>query len=125
MRNPSMPEFINVAVNTYRTKHYIVKQHIYFMLEKGEHAVFGSVGRVDISVLGVEMVDRAPQHFDCLTGIDALPEQVARVKVCADHVANCGTKAKKGLGVVNAEAGVHLEGDLLDAVLNGKGGHLV
>ena len=42
MRNHSMPEFINVAVNIYRTKHYIVKQHIYFMLEQGEHAVFGS-----------------------------------------------------------------------------------
>ena len=42
MRNHSMPEFINVAVNTYRTKHYIVIQHIYFMLEKGEHTVFGS-----------------------------------------------------------------------------------
>ena len=38
----SIPKIINVAINIYRTKHYIVKQHLYFMLEEGEHAVFGS-----------------------------------------------------------------------------------
>ena len=43
MRNHhSIPKIINVAINIYRTKHYIVKQHLYFMLEEGEHVVFGS-----------------------------------------------------------------------------------
>ena len=43
MRNHhSIPKIINVAINIYRTKRYIVKQYLYFMLEEGEHAIFGS-----------------------------------------------------------------------------------
>ena len=41
-KNQSEPRFINAAVNTYRTKHYIVKQLIYFSVEKDGHIFMGS-----------------------------------------------------------------------------------
>ena len=81
-----------------------------------KHAVFRGVVFVHLGVLGMEVVDAALQFADGGNGLDALPDQVRGVEVGADDIAHCRAEAEQGLGVIHAEAGVHLEGDLGHAV---------
>ena len=77
-----------------------------------KHAVDGGVVLVDLGILGVEVVDGTLQRADSGNGVDALPNEVRGVEVRTDRVTHSGTQTEQGLGVVNAEAGVHLKGDL-------------
>ena len=90
-----------------------------------KHAVDGGVVGVDLGVLGVEVINGTLQGTDGGNGIDALPDEVRGVEVRADHVAHRLAQAKQRCGIVYAEAGVHLKGDLGDAMLLGKGGGLL
>ena len=90
-----------------------------------KNAVDGNVVLVDLGVLCVEVVDRTLKRADGGNGVDALPDQVGGVEVGTDRVTDSGTKAEQGLGVVNAEAGVHFKGDLGNAVLLGESGGLL
>ena len=47
-----------------------------------QHAVFRGVDRVDLRIFRVEVINRGPKLADCRDNINALPEEMARVKVC-------------------------------------------
>ena len=90
-----------------------------------QHAVGGGVVLVDLGVLGVDVVDGALQLADGGHGIHALPDQVRGIEVGADHGTHGLTQAEQGGGVVDAEAGVHLKGDVGDVVGQGEGAGLL
>jgi hypothetical protein len=58
----------------------------------------------------------AAEQLDRLDDVDALPEQMARIEVRADLRSDRLAQSEQRRRVVDDEAGVHLEGDLLDAV---------
>ena len=86
-----------------------------------QNTVGGGVVLVDLGVLGVDVVDGALQLADGGHGIHALPDQVGGIEVGADDGSNCLPQAEQGSGIVDAEAGVHLKGDVGDVVSQGKG----
>ena len=59
----------------------------------------------------------AAELADNSNRIHALPNEVGRVKVCADLRAHSLTELEERLRVVNTEALVHFKSDLVDAVL--------
>ena len=89
-----------------------------------EHAVDGNVVLVDLGVLGMEVVDGTLKSSNGGNRVDALPDEVRGVNGRADGIAHRLTQAEQRCGVVNAEAGVHLKGDLGHAMLLGKCGGL-
>lgn len=86
-----------------------------------EHAVDGGVIFVYFRVLGVEMEDSVAERSYAGDGIHALPNEVARIEVCAELGADGLAYFEHTLGVVDAEAGMKLEGYLVNAVLLGEG----
>ena len=90
-----------------------------------QHAVGGGVVLVDLGVLGVDVVDGALQLADGGHGIHALPDQVGGIEVGANDRSYCLAQTEQGSGVVDAEAGVHLKGDVGDVVGQGEGTRLL
>ncbi len=82
-----------------------------------QDAVDRRVVGVDGGVLGMEVVDGALERPDGGDDVDALPEEVGGIEVRADDRADGLAQAKQRGGVVDAEAGVELKGNLVDAVL--------
>lgn len=89
-----------------------------------QDAVDRRVVGVDGGVLGMEVVDGALEGPDGGDDVDALPEEVGGVEVRADDGADGLAQAKQRGGVVDAEAGVELKGNLVYAVLLRKFGFL-
>ena len=90
-----------------------------------QHAVGGGVVLVDLGVLGVDVVDGTLQLADGGYGIHALPDQVGGIEVGTDHGTDGLAETEQGGGVVDAEAGVHLKGDVGDVVGQGEGARLL
>ena len=63
----------------------------------------------------------AAQGADYLNGIHPLPNQMAGIQVGADLGTNRFTEFFQGVGVVDTEALVHLQSNLIDTVRFGKG----
>ena len=85
-------------------------------------AVDGGVDGVNLGVLGMDVEDcLAAQSADDLDGVHALPNQMAGIQVGADFGANGLTQLFQGVGVVHAEALVHLQRDFVHAVGLGEG----
>ncbi len=89
-----------------------------------EVAVDVGVDGVERGVFGVDVVDGSGEGADGFDGVDALPEEVAGVKVRTDGAAAGLAHAEHGLGVVDEKAGVGFEGDL-DVAGLGEGGLLL
>ena len=85
-----------------------------------EDAELRGVVLVDLRILRVEVIDSALELADSRYGIDALPDKVRGVEVCADNVADCRSELEKSFGIIYAESGVHLKCDMLNSVLYGK-----
>ena len=75
-------------------------------------AEFSGVVLVNLGVLRMEVIDSTLKLADSGYGVDALPDEVRGVEVCADDVADCGAELKKSLGVINTEPGVHFKCNL-------------
>ena len=78
------------------------------------------VVRIDVikkSILGVHVMNGSGQFAHRFHWIDALPEKMAGIEICAEHGAGGIAQAQHRLGVINEETGMRLEGDLLHAVI--------
>ena len=83
-----------------------------------ERAVLCHVVLIETGILCVYVEDCvAAELADNSNRIHALPNEVGRVKVCADLRAHSLTELEERLRVVNTEALVHFKSDLVDAVL--------
>ena len=71
-----------------------------------ENTVLCGVVLVDLGILRVEVIDRALELADSGNGIDALPQQMGGVEVCADNGTYSRAEAEECFGIVYAEAGM-------------------
>ena len=69
----------------------------------------------------MDVVDGALQLADGGYGIHALPDQVGGIEVRANNGAYGLAQTEQGSGIVDAEAGVHLKGDVGDVVGQSEG----
>lgn len=86
-----------------------------------ENAVDLGIAAVDAGILCMEM-EHSAVFADVANGfyrVDTLPNEVGRIEVCAEARADGITELHKGFGIIDAEAGVHFESDLINAVLCG------
>ena len=71
---------------------------------------------IDIAILAVYVIDRVTQLANRGHCIDAIPEQMARIKVAAQNRPHCIAQFQHRFDIVNEHAGMHLKGEL-DALI--------
>ena len=81
-----------------------------------QHPVDRVVGGVYAGVLGVEKVDGPAQGANGPGRVNALPEEVGGVHVGANHLPSCRPQLQQGFRVVDAEARVHFQRHLVNAL---------
>ena len=82
-----------------------------------QNAVAANVCHIHFGVLCVEVVDGVAEVVNYFNDVHTLPDKVRRIEVCADHRPYRIAQTKQRFGIINAEAGVHFERNLLHAVL--------
>src|SRR5262245_21699986 len=98
-------------------------QFIAIML-RVESSIRDRIPFVNGRVLGVAMPDRSFQGAQGGAGIDALPEEMRWIEVGADGSTGGSAELEECLRVVDNEAGMHFQADLLDALAAGPIGGL-
>src|SRR5262245_26646387 len=79
-----------------------------------EHTLAYDRARPEFGVLRVHVVDRAlgGEHRDRLDGVDALPEEMARIKIHADVAAGARAELEQRRRVIDDKARMHLDRDV-------------
>ncbi len=70
------------------------------------------IGGVKLRVFGMDMEDGAFEHSHGGDGIDALPEEMARIEIATHIGSGNGAQPEHRLRVVDDEPGMHFDGDL-------------
>src|SRR5437868_11102150 len=67
---------------------------------------------VNLSILGVDVEDRVPEHSNRFNGIDVLPEHMTGIVIATDTIAGNRSQLEHRLRTVNDKARMHFDGDL-------------